>query len=172
VAQRVCQPAALADTHFLRSDEPNEGVALGYLGVDGLRTNVLHLPVRGSGDGGAYSTAADVHALWMAFLGGRIVPERWVSEMVRPRSDASSGSMRYGLGFWLHPASDAVVLEGYDAGVSFRSVHQPSRARTVTVLANSSEGAWPLARALDEALTWNRKQVTSRSRPRRAGLEQ
>ena len=65
VRQRVCAPAGMADTAFLRSDELPGRVALGYLEVDGAwRTNVFHLPVRGSGDGGVYSTAADVRALW------------------------------------------------------------------------------------------------------------
>jgi hypothetical protein len=45
------------------------------------------------------------------------------------------------------------VLEGYDAGVSFRSVHDPRAGLTHTVLANTSDGAWPLARQLRERLT-------------------
>ena len=36
--------------------------------ADGLRTNVLHLPVRGSGDGGIYTTAADIRRLWVGAL--------------------------------------------------------------------------------------------------------
>ena len=56
-------------------------VALGYLDGGGLRINVFHLPVRGSGDGGVFTTAADIHALWAAFYAGRIVPRtcsrRW-----------------------------------------------------------------------------------------------
>src|SRR6266536_954740 len=55
VRQRVCEPAGMRDTEFLRSDELPGRAALGYLTVDGPRTNVLHLPVRGSGDGGIYS---------------------------------------------------------------------------------------------------------------------
>ena len=31
-----------------------------HTGRDGWRTNQLHLPVRGSGDGGAYSTVGDL----------------------------------------------------------------------------------------------------------------
>jgi CubicO group peptidase (beta-lactamase class C family) len=54
VRQCVCQPAGMADTAFLRSDELPGRAAVGYLAVDGLRTNVFHLPVRGSGDGGVY----------------------------------------------------------------------------------------------------------------------
>ena len=41
-------------------------------------------------------------------------------------------------------------MEGYDAGVSFRSTHDPITAMTVSVLGNSSEGAWPVVSALDD----------------------
>ena len=153
VRTRVCEPAGLTDTAFLRSDEPAERVALGYLDGEGLRTNVLHLPVRGSGDGGACSTAADVSNLWSALFAGRIVPLDRVAELVRPRSDVPAERMRYGLGFWVHPRSDAVVLEGADAGVSFRSVHEEAAGLTHTVLSNSTDGAWPVARRLAELLT-------------------
>jgi CubicO group peptidase (beta-lactamase class C family) len=152
VGMRVCEPAGMANTAFLRSDEPADGVALGYLESGGLRTNVLHLPVRGNGDGGVYSTVGDVHLLWSAFLGGRIVPADRVAAMVRPRSDANDGPERYGLGFWLHASGDAVMLEGLDAGVSFRSVHDPTRGITSTVISNWTDGAWPLARHLDHTL--------------------
>jgi CubicO group peptidase (beta-lactamase class C family) len=153
VRTRVCEPAGMHHTEFLRSDEPSEGVALGYLERDGLRTNVLHLPVVGSGDGGVYSTAADIHALWSALFAGRIVPVERVAEMVRPHSDVPSESMRYGLGFWLHRTGDAVMLIGGDAGVSFRTVHDEAAGVTHTVLSNSTSGAWPVTRCLSELLT-------------------
>ena len=117
----------------------------------GLRTNVLHLPVRGNGDGGIYMTAADVSALWEAFFAGRIVSPEWVAEMVRPRSDVPSESRRYGLGFWLHESSDVVMLEGYDAGVSFWSAHDPGTGATRTVISNWTDGAWPIAELLQHA---------------------
>ena len=148
VQQRVCQPAGLSDSAFLRSDELPGRAALGYLEVDGvMRSNILHLPVRGNGDGGIYTTVADVRRLWMAFFGGRIVPEAWVAEMVQPRSIVSEDE-RYGLGFWLAGSGDAVRLEGYDAGVSFRTWHHPRSRLTHTVISNTSEGAWPVTRAL------------------------
>ena len=152
VEQRVCRRAGLTDTAFLCSDELPARTALGYVEVDGAwRSNVFHLPVRGSGDGGIYSTAADMSSFWRAFFAGRIVSTDWVSEMVRPRSDAPKHSKRYGLGFWLHASNDAVLLEGYDAGVSFRSVHDPRARLTLTVISNTSDGAWPIARYLENA---------------------
>lgn len=72
--------------------------------------------------------------------------------MVRPRSDVPSEKMRYGLGFWLGRHSSTVILEGYDAGVSFRSVHDPKSGLTHTVISSSSDGAWPITRHLDELL--------------------
>jgi CubicO group peptidase (beta-lactamase class C family) len=154
VRERVCTPAAMRDTEYLRSDELPGRAAIGYLDVDGSsRTNVFHLPVRGNGDGGVYTTAADIVALWEALFAGRIVSTRWVDEMVQPRSDAAEESKRYGLGFWLAVTGDAVILEGYDAGVSFRSFHDPVRQVTYTVIGNTSDGAWPIARRLAELLS-------------------
>jgi CubicO group peptidase (beta-lactamase class C family) len=151
VEQRVCRPAGMTDTAFLRSDELPERAALGYLHAEGLRTNVLHLPVRGSGDGGIYTTAADVRRLWTSFFAGRIVSQEWVETMVRPRSDVPP-ARRHGLGFWLHATTDTVILDGYDAGVSFRSLHEPHSDLTTTVISNWSDGAWDVARALAEKL--------------------
>jgi CubicO group peptidase (beta-lactamase class C family) len=148
----VCQPAGMVDTAFLRSDELPGRAALGYLSVDGPRTNVFHLPVLGNGDGGIYSTAADFSAFWDAFFAGRIVSPERVAEMTRPHSDWPEESKRYGLGFHLHATSDAVWLEGYDAGVSFGSLHQPSTSITYTVISNWSEGAWPIIELLDDRL--------------------
>lgn len=146
----VCEPAGMVDTAFLRSDELPGRAALGYLSVDGRRTNVLHLPVRGTGDGGVYSTVADLSALWEALFSGRLVPPERLAEMVRPRSDWPEESRRYGLGFHLHATGDGIFLEGHDAGVSFASVHRPAASVTYTVISNWSEGAWPIVRLLHD----------------------
>ncbi|GAA2153828.1 serine hydrolase domain-containing protein [Nocardioides koreensis] len=148
----VCEPAGMVDTTFLRSDELPGRAARGYLAADGLRTNVFHLPVLGSGDGGIYSTAADFRAFWDALFSGRIVAPELVAEMVRPRSDWPEESKRYGLGFHLHATNDGVWLEGFDAGVSFASLHQPSTSITYTVISNWSRGAWPIVGLLDARL--------------------
>jgi CubicO group peptidase (beta-lactamase class C family) len=146
----VCEPAGMVDTTFLRSDELPGRAAVGYLAVDGFRTNVFHLPVLGNGDGGIYSTAADMSAFWESLFAGRIVPLERVAEMVRPRSDWPEESKRFGLGFHLHQTSDQVWLEGHDAGVSFASMHQPSTSITYTVISNWSEGASPIIRLLSD----------------------
>ena len=153
VQDRVCDRAGMRDTAFLRSDELPSRTALGYLESND-RTNVFHLPVRGSGDGGIYSTAADIRSLWTAFFDGRIVSHDWVAEMVRPRSDVSSQSRRYGLGFWLHASGDAALLTGFDAGVRFSSMHEPQSNVTRTVISNTAHGTGPVSRYLDDRLVF------------------
>jgi hypothetical protein len=100
-----------------------------------------------------HSTAADIALLWRPLFDGDIVPPSRVAEMLRPRSDVPSDRKRYGLGFWLHPRTDAVILKGLDAGVSFHSVCDPHAGITHTVISNWTNGAWPLARHLSGALT-------------------
>lgn len=155
----VCEPAGMVDTAFLRSDELPGGAALGYLSVDGLRTNVFHLPVRGNGDGGIYSTVADLSAFWSSLFTGRILSPERVAEMVRPHSDWPEEARRYGLGFHLHATGDAVWLEGYDAGVSFASLHEPSSSITYSVVSNWSEGAWPIIKLLNDRLATRRHRA-------------
>jgi CubicO group peptidase (beta-lactamase class C family) len=153
VVDRVCRPAGMANTEFSRSDELPPGSALGYFETKGFRTNVFHLPVRGSGDGGLYTTVGDVHLFWSSFFNGKIVPAAWVEEMTRPRSDAPENDARYGLGFWLHSTSHVVMLEGFDAGVSFWTAADPAGSFTCTVMSNTTMGAWPLANLLKAELT-------------------
>jgi CubicO group peptidase (beta-lactamase class C family) len=153
VHRRVCEPAGMVDSAFLRSDELPGRAALGYLATgDGSRTNVFHLPVRGSGDGGIYTTVADVSSFWAALFAGKVVSAESVAEMLRPRSSDPERTKRYGLGFWLAPAGDVAMLEGSDAGVSFWSAHDPGSGVTGTVISNTTDGAWPIARLLRERL--------------------
>ena len=123
VDEVVLGPADMRDTAFDRSDRLPADTALGYL-EDG-RTNVLHLPVRGVGDGGAATTVRDLESFWRTLFAGRILPMPAVERLIAPRSDVPAEGSRYGLGFWLAADGPAVALEGMDAGVSARTVYDP-----------------------------------------------
>ncbi len=145
VEREVCARAGLTGTAYLRSDELPADAALGYLFDEGDRSNLLHLPVRGNGDGGIYSSVDDLHRFWRALVAGRIVAPELVETMITPRSEVPEEGLRYGLGCYLHATGPAVLVEGYDAGVSMRSIHHPATQTTATVVANSTEGAWGVA---------------------------
>lgn len=150
VHEHICERAGMRSTAFRRTDELEGDVAIGYLEATGLRSNVLHLPVMGSGDGGILSTAADIHRLWRAFRAGDIVSAETAASMTMPHDGRNDPDEAYGFGFWLRPSSRAIVAEGYDAGVSFRSISYSDRQVTHTVIANWSEGAWAVTRAIEK----------------------
>jgi CubicO group peptidase (beta-lactamase class C family) len=144
VTERVLAPAGMGATGYPRLDEPAADAAIGYLQADSVRTNALHLPVRGNGDGGAVTTVDDLSRFWRAFADGKIVSAGMVETMTRPRHLDEDEGLRYGLGFWLDEDGPGWVLEGYDAGVSVRSRFDPCTRATVTIVSNDSEGAWPV----------------------------
>lgn len=152
VRSRVCEPAGMPDTEFLRSDELPDRTATGYVsaGEGRWRSNVFHLPVRGVGDGGVYTTVADMSNLWRALLAGKIVPPKWAAEMTRPRNEVPDEPLRCGLGFFLHQTREQLILIGQDAGVSFMSMHDPALRLTYTVISNTADGAWPVQKHLRE----------------------
>lgn len=144
IRRLVLDPAGLEHTGFLPLNDLPGTAATGYVRNDGDLANTLHLPVLGAPDGGAFTTADDLHRFWQQFLAGAIVSPATVEAMITPRHYDEGEGMHYGLGVWLPLEGRTLAIEGYDAGASFRSTHLPQTRTTVTVLGNSSEGAWPL----------------------------
>ena len=139
--QRVCG-LGRHDRHRLPAFGHASGADLtGYLDVQGHRSNVLHLPVRGSGDGGAKHDRRR-RSPTLDRLAGRCRSDRTVLAAAwQPLSDVPRVQPLWP-GFWLHAtgAGDARRLR--------RRRLLPHRARprpdtTHTVIANWSNGAWP-----------------------------
>jgi CubicO group peptidase (beta-lactamase class C family) len=150
VAERVLGPAGMSDSMFVRSDALPAGAAVGYLEPDGLRTNVLHMPLLGVGDGGLYSTVDDLDRLWRAMFAGRIVPLELVGRMVERVSEAWSG-VGCGRGIFLAGAG-WVFLEGGDVGISTRTLHHPESVTTISVISNVTDGATDVQRLVRDVL--------------------
>ena len=152
VRSLVWEPAGMADTAFLRSDELPGARRPGYLTVDGLRTNVLHLPVLGNGDGGVVLDRNRPSGFWEALFAGRIVRRSGCRDGA-PAQRLAGGAKRYGLGF--HLARDG--RQRLARGVRRRRVVRAARtgprpATTCTVISNWTDGAWPVVSVLDEWL--------------------
>jgi CubicO group peptidase (beta-lactamase class C family) len=146
----VTVPADMRQTGLVRMDELSADIARGYLSSAGLRSNVLHLPVLGTGDGGVFSNLHDIQSLWSSLFEGRLVAEATYRAMIQPLGHSSSMKCAYGLGFWLPDSTDAVMMEGVDAGVSIRSIYWPQDRSSFTVISNTSAGAWPLVRIIQQ----------------------
>ncbi len=112
------------------ADELPGRAARGDLSLDGPRTNVLHLPALGNGDGGSTPPSPISPRSGTRSSPGGSSRLSGSPRMVRPHSDWPAESRRYGLEFHVHATGDAVWLEGDDAGVSFASLHEPSSSTT------------------------------------------
>jgi hypothetical protein len=102
---------------------------------------------------------------------GRIVSPDALALMMTPRSDWPEESRRYGLGFHLHASREAAWLEGYDAGVSIISLHEPRQDLTHTVISNRTDGAWPIVNLLTSS--WDSERTHRdpiRAHPRRLDI--
>lgn len=145
---------ALADmsrSGFFRSDELPADTAIGYIQVnDSWRSNVFHLPLKGGGDGGAYSTVEDMEKFWHSLKTGCLLQREIVFELLKPREYIANEGLWYGYGFWIDEKRDQIVLEGYDAGVSFRSVIGRECDDGYTIISNTSFGVWSLVDLLNE----------------------
>lgn len=76
------------------------------------------------------------------------------------RSDELPGDAATGY-LWADRARTNVLhlpVVGSDAGVSFQSVQDPASATVWTVVSNTSDGAWPVARVLRETVSAPRAQ--------------
>jgi CubicO group peptidase (beta-lactamase class C family) len=151
VQQIVFDPAGMTDSAYLRSDRLPGDAALGYID-DELRTNVFHLPVRGTGDGGAYTTLADMRRFWDAVTTGAIVAPDTFTSMIEPTTVDASDGLSYGRGFWIDPARRTVSVHGFDAGVGLVSTRASDDRFTLTVVANTNRGAWPMSETLLDRL--------------------
>jgi CubicO group peptidase (beta-lactamase class C family) len=151
VEERVLGRCGMADSGFFRFDRLPKRVAHGYVETKdgGWRTNAGSLPVIGGPDGGMFATAGDIGRLWRAFLAGRLLsPGLTATFLAKAASDPAKPQLSYGRGLWI--LDDALrFIVGQDAGVSFRSNAYPD-GTIGTVLSNTSRGAWPMIRAIDD----------------------
>jgi hypothetical protein len=135
-----------------------ENTATGYVEEkQGWRTNIYNLPIIGASDGGAFTTIQDIAILWDAFWGYKILPKELVEVYARPHIEAKTESERtyYGYGLWIREDEGGDHEEyfiGCDAGVSFKSSVGRAKELQVTVISNTTDGAWPVLRDITTAL--------------------
>ena len=94
------------------------------------------------------SSVDDSARFWDALHGGALVSRESLALMTTPRPGSVAEGMRYGLGLWLHATGPAVIMEGCDVGVSYRSTRDPGSGLTATVYGNTWDMAWDMVKAL------------------------
>ena len=150
IQENIFELCDMSDSGFFAMDRLPERTAFGYIdGKEGWRTNIFTLPIIGSSDAGAFTTVKDMDKLWRAFFDEKILSKR-LTNLFLEKAVEDKDNRFYGHGIWIdhEEGKDPVhFLIGWDAGVSFKSTC-PSKDTVITVISNTSSGAWALNRAI------------------------
>ncbi|MBU1702644.1 MAG: beta-lactamase family protein [Candidatus Eisenbacteria bacterium] len=158
VEQEIFTPIGMTRSGYFAMNKLPENTAFGYIEEeDGWRTNVFNLPIVGASDGGAYTTLYDLAKLWDAFWGCKILSKEMVELYVRPnvKAETEGQNKYYGRGIWIYHENEQEpreYIEGCDAGVSFKSSTMRANDLQVTVISNTTRGAWPVLKEIDEMI--------------------
>lgn len=158
VEQVIFKAIGMNRSGYFALNQLPEMTALGYIeDAGGWRTNIYNLPIVGASDGGAFTTVHDLATLWKAFWGCEILPKELVEIYAQPyvKAEMEGEHTYYGHGLWLSEAAGQkweVYLTGCDAGVSVRSGVILDEDLQITVISNTTHGAWPILREIDKVL--------------------
>lgn len=142
----IFTPCEMEDTGYYELDRLPIHCATGYCLDEESQTyysNIYSIDVKGSGAGGAYTTAKDMERFWNALMKGRLLSPSMVNEMLAPQVKEEW----YGYGVWLKSFEDSYYLpfvQGSDPGVSFISSYDRDKSRIITIMSNFAQDVWTL----------------------------
>jgi len=153
VEEKIFGPAWMRSSGYFASDRMPEHCATGYLiEADGSwRSNVFSIPVMGHGDGGVFTTAADMGRFWKALFSGAYFDTDMLSRMLTPHVPVRPGSPdHYGYGVWIdnQQGQRCYSVVGEDPGVEFYSGNYVDLNLQITLLANTNSALWPLEKVI------------------------
>jgi CubicO group peptidase (beta-lactamase class C family) len=158
VEQAIFKAIGMSLSGYFALNKLPEQTALGYVEeAEGWRTNIYNLPIVGASDGGAFTTVQDIATLWKAFWGYEILPKALVEIYAQPyvKAETKRGHTYYGHGLWIYDhegRNREEFITGADAGVSFKSSVNRVNGLQITVISNTTDGAWPVLRDIDTAV--------------------
>ncbi len=138
IGEHVLQVANMHQSGFYALNDLPENTANGYL-EDRRTTNIYHLPLRGGGDGGMYTTTDDLRAFWDSLFSHRILSPELTATFLETHYtfDATNG---YGCGIYKRLDDSMYAIEGGDAGVDFSSRYIVPERVTINILSNITNG--------------------------------
>ena len=139
-------PCGMEDTGYYELDRLPLHCATGYCLDEESQTyysNIYSLDVKGSGAGGAYTTAKDMERFGNSLIKNRLLSTSMVHEMLSPQVKEGW----YGYGVWLKSLDDHGYLpfvQGSNKGVSFISSYDREKSRSITIMSNFAQDVWTL----------------------------
>jgi len=138
IREHVLKPAGMDHSGFFSFNDLPENTANGYL-EDRRTTNIYHLPLRGGGDGGMYTTTDDLRAFWDSLFANRILPAELTDTFLKThyRFNNTDG---YGCGIYKRLDDSMFSIGGGDAGVGFDSRYIVQEKLNINIHSNITNG--------------------------------
>ncbi|HSM23316.1 MAG TPA: serine hydrolase domain-containing protein [Anaerolineaceae bacterium] len=153
IEEKIFGPAWMRSSGYFSNDRLPEHCATGYI-IDAdknWRSHLFSIPIVGHGDGGTYTTAADIGRFWKALLSKTYFDEGLLTQMTAPQVRASpNSSSNYGYGVWIDEivGENCLSIVGEDPGVEFSSEFYPSSKLQITLLANENGALWQMSKII------------------------
>ena len=153
IEEKIFGPAWMRSSGYFSTNRLPEHCATGYIDDEdkNWRANIFSIPVIGHGDGGTYTTAADIGRFWKALLSKTYFAEDLLTQMTTAQVSVSSTSSNYyGYGVWIDEKTGEKCLSivGEDPGVEFSSEFYPSSNLQITLLSNANGALWDIAKVI------------------------
>jgi len=147
----IVNPLQLKSTGFYKLNALPKNTAYGYIDEEnGYRTNVYNLPIIGGGDGGIFTSANDLSKLWHALMEYKLLSPSMTDNLFKAHTPSEEDDY-YGLAVWLDSDINPYIV-GSDAGVSFVSRYIKDKDIIISILSNTSDGAWSISRELSKII--------------------
>ncbi len=149
MSENVFKPLGLQRTGCYSTNQLPKNAAVGYIqNEDGTwKSNIFEIPMACTADGGLYATADDIQAMWNGLIHKGFLNNDMCDKALSTQAIIKD-NRHYGLGFYVNHDEDDnktnYFLVGGDPGVDFYSYYFIESDVILTILANTSDGAWEL----------------------------
>jgi CubicO group peptidase (beta-lactamase class C family) len=138
IHDNILKVASMHNSGFYALNDLPENTANGYL-EDRRTINIYHLPLRGGGDGGMYTTTDDLRSFWNSLFSNRILSAE-LTETYLNTHYTFNDTDGYGYGIYKRLDDSMFSIEGGDAGVGFDSRYLLQENLTINILSNITNG--------------------------------
>ncbi|MDA3932415.1 MAG: serine hydrolase [Tenericutes bacterium] len=148
----IFKPLNMLNTGYYELDRLPKNCANAYIYDDKTKTyytNIYSVDVKGTGAGGAFTNALDIHKLWNGLFNYKILNKKSVSELIKKQVDL--GGYGYGLGVWIDE-QDIPYFVGEDPGVTFFSWYNIHKKQMLTIISNYRDDVFTISMDIKKAL--------------------
>ncbi|MGY3778824.1 serine hydrolase domain-containing protein [Isobaculum melis] len=137
LAKELFPTIGMNQTGYYELDRLPGNCAAGYLFDEPTQqfySNIYSIDAKGSGAGGGFTTADDIHSLWKQLLTNQVLSEAMTREVLSPQTEDT-----YSYGFWFMKNEEGRAIPymlGFDPGVRFISSYNLDKDINITILCN------------------------------------